>query len=267
MLDVQQRGRLAVIQKIIEGSEAGFYDLPDEVRQAATWFPTFTDRVRETRQKMEDIDPGKRQAAYIDATVTALKSGRPIPDAAAMTKARDAWGDLDYQVRVLRDTEESVANAAISTVAQHAETIVVDYLRPAFEKVLSEAKDCTGLLHGMTTAQEVMSSQNIETIRAWMGLQRLAVSRAAIRGAYDSLKRLWGYTTEDINGVFMSYRNGDALRPGPGKPIPTFEDGAERLAWEVVNEAEVWLPLAHEQDDALADYVARTKAKTAPVAV
>lgn len=112
-----------------------------------------------------------------------------------------------------------------------------------------------------------MSSQNIEAVRAWMDLQRLAVTRGAIRGVYDSLKRVWGYTSQDVNGLFMSYRNGDALRPAPSKPIPTFEDGAERLAWEVVNEAEVWLPLAHEQDDALADYVARTKAKTAPVAV
>src|SRR5680860_1710552 len=55
MLDVQQRGRLAVIKKIVEGAEAGFYDLPDEVRKAATWFPTFTDRLREIRQAMEDV--------------------------------------------------------------------------------------------------------------------------------------------------------------------------------------------------------------------
>jgi hypothetical protein len=94
-----------------------------------------------------------------------------------------------------------------------------------------------------------------------------AVARSAIRAAYEAVRRFSSYSTKDGVGLFAAYRNADDLVPGPGKPIPVPTDGAARFVWEVAVNAEPWLPLDHEQDDALADYVARTKAKTAPVAV
>jgi hypothetical protein len=70
---------------------------------------------------------------------------------------------------------DTVALAAISTVTQNAEAIIVDHLRPAFEKVLTEAKSKVAILGGRTTAAEVLGSQDVKAVRAWMDLGRLGL--------------------------------------------------------------------------------------------
>ena len=101
-----------------------------------------------------------------------------------------------------------------------------------------------------------------------------AAARRAVRRDTEAYNILWRESlhqrTRDDGGIFAEFSNSRQINPysaltsrtppWPGEPT-------ERLVWIVAGDAKPWLPTPEEQDQALADEVARNAAAMATPAM
>ena len=233
---------------LIHGADEGAYSLPPEVVTARRGVDAVSERWRALPGQPRDpsaeaaaMDRGIAMAAEVVTSGELPSLDADLDAIAAHRLAFQRWSD---EQMILTTMREHAAAEFAGVVMAHADAIVLDHLRPAFNEVIA----------ALSKAAPRLVGQNLDDGRTWVNAD--APSRAAYRTLDEVLPRL-GLIRRAHDAVlgkgrgdssrFSWLRNIDALRPNWKVGAPWPEDVRERAIWLVTSEAEPWLPTADEE--------------------
>lgn len=250
------RGRTQAVKTIIPLQEPGGFTLPADLLTALE-LPA---KVRAVPlPSPEPFDT--RNAA--DEMLHQLERGE-TPDLSELARrvsdTERARLDVMAAQRVAADALEQAESVVLGVVADGADRIVTDCLRPAFEANLDEARKHSGALAGQPLDPMALITAPAKTRAAWAAVgectNRYRVLREAHRLVNAAGLRLVQHDTE---GRFGTFERPAELFPGyePGgsvrMPVPEFpSDPVDLMVWLVgpAAVARPWLPTAAQQDAA-----------------
>ena len=228
---------------LLEGHDAGWYGLPDEVLDARCAVV----RADQARDAHPAPDPGARQAELVERL---LDGDQPDP-----AEVADLDGELArYQVwRILvSEAHETAGRRLSAAIGENRDRTIVEHLRPAHAESVETARDLASVAaladdpdvrHALAGTQRKKADQLVEAARRY----------GAVRAAWSVLTR--GAATHDQQGTFGELRDLTDAWPtwrqhGSDRPWPSTP--AARLAWIAVH-ATPWLPTPAEQDERYAE--------------
>lgn len=195
--------------------------------------------------------------AATDAVADLLRDGS-LPDDLGRDTARlvDDARAAQARANVLRSMIDDIQPAIEAAAYQAAPVLIVDHLRPAEAEVLDQVRT-------LAPAYQAGDRSNalVDELRA------LAARFRVIHGAFDRARRLLPGPKVDTGGTCMAFRDPTAVwgASWAGRhqttAVPWPRDEIERLIWmatDDVAQAQGWLPLPDEQDEA---YEAMPKAR------
>src|SRR5207253_1668492 len=133
----REPGELAV-EPILAAARAGAFELPEAVTEAAAIREHIAGAIAANRAEREQLDQaGAERAAVAAILAGAGRDKIPADFAAGVARTREKGALLDERARLLRDAHEQARGRVVTTVADLAEEIVVDWLRPALAEILA----------------------------------------------------------------------------------------------------------------------------------
>lgn len=234
---------------VITGAlDAGAYTLPDVVRDALDRRCLVIDA--RTAIATAPSTPTKLLARVRDATA----AGTPLPaerdlDSIAKELGRDA-ARAAYVAQL--DLVIDQARLALrDTIAEHAETIIVEHLRTALDETVADAQRCVDALdgHGFDPADLLTAPDDVRAAR--VQLDTITGRYRTIRSGRAALNRV-GHVDVcafDEAGEFAEMADDEGTRRAWGDEP---SDATERLYFLLTHGARLWLPTAAERDEAWA---------------
>lgn len=234
---------------LFAGADAGWYDLPADLLTARRGAQQLHQDYRDLRA------PDSPHHDLVHAVVQAATTGKPLPKLKPLADHRAAVEEYQAHAAVLRDAVEQADRTVGAIANEMAYELVTDYLRPALDRLLSEAR---ALLLDMpqTLTADALLAEGRDLGPAWRRLHEVCSGYAVIRRAYGSLP-LDADVEHDLLGEYAEVKNRADLDPSvtrvhrnlAGSATPPWPDTEpHRLAWLLRNDAELWLPLPSERD-------------------
>jgi hypothetical protein len=218
------------VERLFRGHEAGAYDLPDDLLAAARAVPELAAKAVEAGAERDRLRPGRQGTL-------------------AQRDAYDVADDAAHQAA-------KVAGAATGGIERHVEAhgdqLVTDFLRPAFDAALADARKVAPDLAGV----DVTSTASVARGGATAGKAFLALAAARARVdailAAEDVICVRRHTGTADGGLFADCRNLPPPRPARGRAGP--EHPLERLLWLALD-AEPWCPTPSERHERWLDLV------------
>jgi len=243
---------LIQLRPLFDGIASGTYSLPAEVLElragidalAAQPAPTLTeDAVRE------------RLTA---ATVEAARRGESPPDPAPLLEARRADELERARQGIVVDAEDRARAQLGTAVAELADTIITEHLRPVVEDVIDRARRQVEVFGSYGSDPAALFTAPPKVRAAYTDFTADCHRYTVAHAGRAVLARVGCSPQYDADGWFTEVRNVPALWPDALAPTrttrarpPWFGLAPEaRLLWLVQNRADVWLPTPTEQDAA-----------------
>ncbi len=224
---------------LLDGHDAGYFGLPDEVLGARR----AVDRADHAREAHPAPDPVARQAELVERML-----GDDEPDPAELVAVESEQHAHELWQGLVREAREVAVRRLSAAIGENRDQIIVEHLRTAHSESVEIAR---------TLAAEAPLADNPDVRIALAGTQRHKADRlveAARR--YGAVRKAWsalthGAQTRDLDNVFAELRDLDTAWPtwrqhGDDRPWPATP--AARLAW-VATHAEPWLPTPAEQTE------------------
>lgn len=237
---------------LFAGLDAQIFTLPDDVVQARARIGQLV--------AAEPTPPATDEGELFEAAARAAATGEPL-DVAAIAKHRAASNTHGLS-RQVHERALEIADAHLAAVlADSADAIITEHLRPVHDEIASEARDTFAKLTGVpeTAGSELLLQMGKAARDAWLRADEIAQSWVAVRNARAAAIRL-GHNAEtaDELGYFAECRNAELIRPwilrlsrphiaqSEADNVPT--SGRARLRWYLEHDAQLWLPTIREQN-------------------
>lgn len=234
------------LARLFEPADAGVYELPSEI----TAIRKAIDRLHMPTAEVQSVSAVLARLTA-ETRAAAIAGSEDLPDASAvMVAEREQAVDLHRQ-RIVADARDQLSESLIATVADQADRIIGEYLRPAHDAAVAALADSAAL-----TAQYESDPRAALTAPAKV--------RTALAGQPDSYQR---YITciqarsvvlgcgavpqRDDTQILSGIHNAEDLWPRRARPTAArpWPDGLAGVLWLLRNGAELWLPTAAEQDE------------------
>lgn len=241
------RAALSRTMKVFAGFDAGDHTLPKKLIDARANHQRVSTAVQELPEPVVSEWDAQQEAA-------ADFAAGQVFDVDAVRRARDAHADHDLRGAILRQAQESTAEALISTLRATADEVIAEHLAPRQAEILDAAAtavgayrehgvDAVGLLHAPKAARDAFSAVG-DALRAFTVLRR---TREAVCIATDAAVEY------DTRHYFSTIRNCEQVWPeitgrlAPATP-PWPTEPLDFLQWLTRPEVDAWCPTADEQD-------------------
>ncbi len=233
------------LARLFDPSDAAVYALPAEVT-------AIRKAIERLNRPVSEVPSASAVLARLTAETraAAVAGSADLPDASAVLAAEQEQTTELHRQRIVGDAREQLSESLIATVADLADRIIVDYLRPAFDDAVAALADSAAL----TEAYEVDP-------RA--ALTAPAKTRSAMAGQPDSYRKYiaaiearsvvlgcGAAPQRDVEQILSGIRNAEQLWPRrarytAARPWP---DGMAGVLWLLRHGGQLWLPTAGEQD-------------------
>ncbi len=259
------RQLLAPFRSVIDGHDAGHWQLPPDVVKARATLDLIGDALARVRADLPDLAPITEAAAE-----AVLKRGRigEHPGASYIEAERERQARQADEI-VLIAAERQAESRFLTALRKNTDALVTDALRPAFDAIVAEVRDLAPHLRGLPLRDAAaMIRAPEEARRAWRRLEELLPRWHAVLGAHTRLLAL-----DRESGAYSPIRNIDEIYPKRGvvagrtipPPWPTGEDAVmDRVLWFCTAPAELWLPTASEEVEVY-ESAEEEKRRTSPV--
>jgi len=234
------------LARLSEPADAGVYELPSEltaIRKAIDRLHLPTAEVQSVGDVLARLTAETRAAA--------IAGSDDLPDVSAVLVAEQEEATELHRQRIVADARDQLSESLIATVADQADRIIGEYLRPAHDGAVAALADSAAL-----TAQYESDPRAALTAPAKV--------RSALAGQPDSYQR---YVTciqartvvlgcaavpqRDDTNILANIRNAEDLWPRRSRYTAAcpWPDGLAGVLWLLRHGAELWLPTAAEQDE------------------
>jgi hypothetical protein len=232
--------------QLVELSNAGYFTLPAEVTDAHT----VVTRLAEERASARRDLAAPALALLHDATFEAAHGRGSWPTGEDVVAAQAAQQAADLRVGALDAALEAARDEFVTVVRDLADAIVVDHLRPRFDKVVAETRPAAAAVAEFGGDLAALVAAPKPARDAWLGLDALV-------GAYDTLRRARGIVYAgrtpklDDRNIFAELANLPDIWPSWRAQVdpPWPAAPKDRLCWLVSGPAKPWLPTLDEQDE------------------
>jgi len=249
------RNAVAPYTALLTGHDAGYYDLPAEVKRARKAGATIGARLTQVRVDLAAANLDVTTAATADAIVDAVTVGRKMPDhpGSAITAVDESRRELMHDEAALIEAGQVASDRLLAALFEGTDRVIVDCLRPAFDAVIGRVRELAPALAGLNLDNvEDMTRASDAAREAWVALQGTVPRWRAILSAHA---RLLGLDRE--SAAYTPLRSVDDLYPrrtvimGKVAPPPWPPDAMARLLWYVTTPGvDLWLPTAAEEQAA-----------------
>jgi hypothetical protein len=245
-------------RSLFDGQPVGGYTLPSDVIDAYTTHARVKALTVNEPEAYDVEDAAGRIVWHIEKgeTPDVLSFGRDV------RKVIDDRLAYDQALRVYQLAIEQSAEAMTNTIADRADSIVTDHLRPAFNQLLADARQAAADLNGYFLDDvAALITAPAKVRNAYAKLPALVTRWQVIEEARAKVNFIGNRTVErDVDNLFGLFQNPLAFLHGydpngvarpPALPIP--EDITARLLWlasDAAQAATPWFPTTTEQDAA-----------------
>lgn len=243
------------IPKIIRGHLAGHYELPDDVLAAHRLAEAAAAEVEAARRRPRADLAATARKTLVRDVLDALANGTGLPDGSSVTEAEQAERHPAALAMALRQAAAISREAFADLVADQAEAIIVDCLRPAFVETLEAAREAVAALKGIPLIPDAIIDAPKSVQTAYRSLTGIGERYAAVREARRLLVS-FEPPQLDERDLFGQYRNAHQLWPSWNQPrsVPPWPttDMRALLVWMSTASGpppELWLPTGREQDE------------------
>jgi hypothetical protein len=247
-------------KKLIDGYDAGHFDLPDEVKPQRSALERVDNALNEisSPKTLREI----RGRDLKDEMIEAALSGSAFPDGSAVVEAEAAIKRNEAALAALRDSKQHFEREVARSLRAAGEAIIVVFLRSALEETIAEARKAAGVLRGINDID--VNDVTPKVRDAWLRMVDLAERYVAIRTGREDLAL--PMPRHDQGHIFAEFRNARTVWPERSAemarsavlttrrhaltPAPWPDGYPQRLLWIVRSEAQPWMPTPQEQDAA-----------------
>jgi len=242
--------------KLFVGFDQQHYTLPEEVLEQRRRLEAFA------AASDWPVDPWPSAHAALLDQVRAVADGGGPPDVAAAVAARTASEIVMATLPAARrQVAEELALAVEQAVADYANEILADHLRPALAETLATVTTAAKAapVEVLTAGDNMLLSAKDTVRKAALAIDGAAVRYSAIRGAHWCTRQYGGAVQQDQAGSYVELRRMELAWPSHAVRTPPqrapWEDMSPRarMLFLVASGSEPWLPTAEEQDDRWAE--------------
>jgi hypothetical protein len=196
-------------------------------------------------------DPARARAELLRGYVTAARGGQDWPDPAPALDTERAAQAHRMRTDLLAEARAQLASEMLLAVDDHADALIVEHLRPAFDSALADLHAAARALPDDLSGDALLRAPD-KVRKTWLGLDDVASRLSRLRRLAERLGRLRP-VQHDQAGEFAAMRNLRQVWPlyQPGRTPPWPQDNTRlALLWQARNGCELWLPTSAERDAA-----------------
>jgi len=248
---MSDRRTATILGRLYSGADAGYYDLPSQMLAARS-------RLQALDAAVAELRPPAGERAALDAAIAAAVQDPTVDVAGAVLDARHADEALHLRAAVLRGARDAAADGLEHVGGDLAEVVVTDHLRPALVEVVGQVRSQVRVFSPYGIDADALFTAPAKARAAWQQFGAAAVRYEALRLAHGTVLDLSARSVHDDHAVFGSIRNAADVWPElrtSRQPVahlvrPWPQQTRPFLLWCMENDAELWLPLADEQEQA-----------------
>lgn len=223
------------------------YDLPPEVLKLKAAVHRLDQEVAKHNAARPDAALARSEA--LAAVKAAARTKAALPHTSAVDDAERATTEHHTRATILQQARADLAGDLGSMLADSAEQIITDYLRPVFDRLAAQFAKAASLLPEPANTDALMrASDDVRT--AWLDLDTAATTYQRIRDTADRLNRPTP-VQRDTHGEFAMMRNVREVWADwqVGRTPPwTNTDPRLTFLWLARHGAQLWLPTSAERD-------------------
>lgn len=263
---------LSRFESIFAQQSVGLYELPKELLEEKA----AAERIENELSNLPEINPAEAGEKLVADTVAAAIKGATLPDAGQLVTDVDKAEAVEVRRATLRSALDRFNFERARKLPGYVGRIISEYLRPALETLLDDARTLAPMLteYGAEPDVSTMLDAPKKAQQAWRRFLELSARYDALRFGQSELEKVQP-PQQDTNGRFREFRNGDELWPEMGvstgpygtesswdsvPPWPTSTPAA-KLLW-IVRETnpipDPWMPTSAERDARYSNFVAAT---------
>lgn len=224
----------------------GWSDLPAELLDAVRAAQRLA---QASRDVADGLTPQQARQQYAAALAAAARSGTTLPGPDRVAEAGRAADTAQHHRAALAEAHEIVLREAVHLALDGCERIVTEYLRPAHDAALEDARRSLAVYaeHGHDP-ETLLRSGNLPAQQAYMQMEKAAQRYRAVVRAGMTLVNRTGRVALDVQDVYAEMRNLRDYKPDLHAPAPWPSAERDRLAWLLQHDAQLWMPTAAERD-------------------
>lgn len=235
------------LRPLLELADDGTITLPEEVNATRAAYARLVEAAAAADLETRDI------ASHLN---DALVAGAPIPtvDEVAAEMTHKAAAQLIHNV--LAEAVTRLDELVVSSVTGHAEEMIAESLRPAFDATMADARKAVAELGDYTGDPRELLVAPEKQRKARAALDGITTRYLVLRGAQAILSQ-WDPPQTDTTGRYRDMRNLEQFIPLGAQhqnhtpPWPT--EPVDRLIWLIHHDADLWMPTAAERDAAFTE--------------
>jgi len=180
------------------------YDLPGDLVKVHQALGRLDEQITSTAS--DQPDPTAVTRDVIAITKAAALAGKAAwPDVAAIRQTTEAGADHELRRQVLERARQEMAGELSDLIVNGAERILVDCLRPAFDRLVTAFTAAAKVIPEAPTTDTLMRAS--DTVRtAWLSLDDNVSTCTRIRDTAEKLNRLTP-VQHDVFGEFAMMTN------------------------------------------------------------
>jgi len=237
-------------QPMFDDARDNLHDLPAELLATHRAVERLTAEMASANRQRPDAAAVERQCVS-DFRAAAHHTKPAWPDVVTIRETKTATDDHDLRTQVLERAHSETAAELLGFIHDSAAVIVTDYLRPAFDRLVTAFEAAASVLPEAPTTDVLMRAPD-KVRKTWLALDDDVSKHARITATAVRLNRL-SPPVHDVEGEFASLTNVRAIWPdyGVGR-TPPWEDTDPRLTRLAIIRAggDMWLPTSAERDAA-----------------
>ncbi len=248
---MSDRRTATILGRLYSTADAGHHGLPAQMLEARS-------RLQALDAAVAELQPPLGERTALDAAIASAVLDPTVDVAGPVLDARRADETLHLRAAVLRGARDVAADGLEHTGLDLAELVVTDHLRPALAEVVSQVGGQVRVFSPFGIDADALLTAPAKARTAWQQFCAAADRYDALRLAHGAVLDLTGRSEHDDHAVFGSIRNAADVWPElrtSRQPVahlvrPWPQQTRPFLLWCVENHAELWLPLADEQERA-----------------
>lgn len=187
------------------------------------------------------------------ATVDAFISGQPLPSVQPVLDAERETRIFDHALEVGRNSAAALDRRVAAALADQADALITDVLRPMFDKVVGELREAYQLLEPFEGAgRGALALAATKVRKAAATVDDQSHTYTVLRNAYSEVRRLMPAPQHDEDGEFVAFTDVHTVWPrrhrsGIAATAAPWTHEPDPQAWQLRN-LTPWLPTPAEQD-------------------